>query len=80
MRYDGPGESWRCANGAPVGIGVGGALWAAVQALVVHLQAGGAMLSWIDRGLAAPVPTSPPPSLGWLGGLESSELAGRPEL
>ena len=68
-------DSWRCADGqlaeesAP--------LWAAVRAIVSGLHASGASATWLERGLPSSPP--PPPSTGWLGGLES-EMAQRPEL
>lgn len=67
-------DGWRCSNGAPVARGLQSKLWVAVRALVATLQAGGAMLTWMDRGLphhakrAAPPPSS---GFGWLGGLEN---------
>jgi hypothetical protein len=85
MRFGGPKEGWRCANGQVADTGGMGSLWLAVQALLGGLQAGGAMLTWLDRGLpAAVVAADHGPSgggaFGWLGGLEANDQAQRPEL
>jgi S-adenosylmethionine decarboxylase proenzyme len=86
VRFTGAHAGWRCASGEDAG-GATGSLWEAVQALLAGLDAGGAVLTWLDRGMPASVgaplgePSPPPPraSFGWLGGLEG-EAAGRPEL
>ena len=82
VRYE-PHDGWRCAGGELAGRGVPGSLWAAVQALLDGLEAGGAMLTWLERGLPAPAVAHlgdpPAPSLGWLAGLEN-EQGQRPEL
>jgi S-adenosylmethionine decarboxylase proenzyme len=78
MRFGGPDAGWRCADGQ---LAEGrGALWDAAQALLGGLRAGGAALTWLDRGLPGR-PSDPPSSFGWLGGLEGDSVGGqRPEL
>lgn len=79
-----PHDGWRCAGGELAGRSVPGSLWAAVQALLDGLEAGGAMLTWLERGLPAPaaahVGDPPAASLGWLAGLENEQGGQRPEL
>lgn len=45
------GAGWTCASGAPVADYLDSGLWVAVQTLLRSLQAQGAMLTWMDRGL-----------------------------
>lgn len=52
-------EGWCCTNGQPVLTATTDSLWAAVQAILVSLGAGSAMLTWFERG----IPTSRLPSL-----------------
>ena len=75
---------WRCANG--VAAEAEGGIWEAINVLVADMKAGGAMLTWLERGL----PTAPSfhalPSgarggaqargdhFGLLGGLEGPNL------
>ena len=49
IRYGGAGAGWSCANGHAAESG--SALWAAVGAMVEALQAGGASLTWLERGM-----------------------------
>ena len=83
MHYGGARDGWRCASGEqPPNGGGTGSLWLAVQALLVGLDAGGAMLTWVDRGLPSAAAAGRGLSrgaFGWLGGLEN-EQAQRPEL
>ena len=62
--------TWTCSGGQPVA-DTGGALWAAAQALLSALSAKGAMVTWLDRGMAAEARGGSPRSYGWLAGLES---------
>ena len=85
MHYGGPKEGWRCGSGQVADTGGMGSLWLAVQALLGGLHAGGAMLTWLDRGLpsvgeASGRESSGGSAFGWLGGLEANEQAQRPEL
>eukprot|EP00900_Chrysochromulina_parva_P015031 jgi/Chrpa1/23529/Chrysochromulina_OHIO_Genome00000700-RA len=45
------GAGWTCASGAQVANDLESGLWMAVQTLLRLLQAQGAMLTWMDRGL-----------------------------
>ena len=78
MRYGHHG--WHCAGGERVS-GATGSLWAAVQALLTSLDASGATLTWLERGLPSQAGSwprePPPPNFGWLGGLDQEQ---RPEL
>ena len=86
MRYGGPAVGWRCADGRVAETGGEGSLWRALQALLRGLDARGAMLTWLERGMpSAAVAASGHESgssgaFGWLGGLEANEQAQRPEL
>lgn len=79
VRFGGASTGWRCADNRPAE--GSGTLWAAVQALLEGMSAGGAALTWFERGLPGP-PAEPPSTFaGWLGGLEGDDLGGiRPEL
>lgn len=86
-------EGWRCADGGAADAPES-KLWRGTQALLAGLLAGGAQLTWHERGLppeapgydrTAAVATARPPAasslgrFGWLGGLEGDHQQ-RPEL
>ena len=75
MRYGGPAVGWRCADAGEKLRRVAKArLWRALQALLRGLDARGAMLTWLERGMpSAAVAASGHESgssgaFGWLGG------------
>ena len=86
ITFGGEAAGWRCADGRPAG--GGGVLWSAVLALLAALDARGATVSWMDRGVPVPAlaaaRTEPGQRAaegaygGWLGGLEAA--GHRPEL
>lgn len=68
VRYD--GESWRCPDGSHIFDGKevpAGGLWAAVAVIVSALDAGGAEMTWMERGI--------PQRLQLRGALDSYSLA-----
>ena len=89
IHYGSNRAGWMCDGGMPVHEEEAqSGLWLAVQALLDALGAGGAMATWMERGLPAaargynpPAARAKPTSFGWLGGLEGDEQDGqRPEL
>lgn len=87
--YRGSDRSFRCPDGALAASH--GLLWTAVSTLVEAMQAGSAVIFWMERGTRSTQPTvgihesklRPEPSkpdFGWLGGLEGEYAQPRPEL
>ena len=66
-------DSWTCSDGRVAA--EGGALWSAVHAIVAGLDARGAHLTWLERGIPAALPP-PARSHGWLAGLEGEHAGG----
>ena len=71
------GQGWHCSSGERAG-GATGSLWAAVQALLIGLDAAAATLTWFERGLPSPPGPRPheppPPNFRWLDQEQRPEL------